>query len=309
MFKPVDRSEINQISLTGVRAIVLLGLLMIAPRTFEELKEILVSLNIMEEKHSFDTLRVDMNTLKAFGCEISRADAKTDSKFVLLEHPFTIDINSDDVKLLNKVYKQIRSNIDIKKLLAYDDMFKRIASYIEDEKVKEEMLGVSLLKDFDIEKLKDILNDYEESNIIKLEYKNPSFNSTSIKEIVIEKIEYQNGNILILGYDLYREKITTLNFKRILSILDRRKGYKNFEINGIRVIFRITDFGVDSLNDNEKVLKIYENGYLIEGVYLTEFSMAQRMLSFGEKCTIIEPENCKEIIIKKLKEMRGVYGD
>ena len=137
MFSPVEKSEINQVSLTGVRAIVLLGLLIVAPRSFDELKEILISLNIMEESHSLDILRVDMNTLKAIGCEISRVSAKTDHKFILRKHPFTIDIASEEVKLLNKVYKQIKNNVNIKTLLAYDEMFRKIALYVKDDYVKD----------------------------------------------------------------------------------------------------------------------------------------------------------------------------
>ena len=39
MFKPADKTELNQISLTGMRAIVLIGLLIEAPRTLEEIRE------------------------------------------------------------------------------------------------------------------------------------------------------------------------------------------------------------------------------------------------------------------------------
>ena len=64
MFKPADKSELNQVSLTGLRGIVLLGLLIEAPRSLKEIREIFTELNIFEPEHSDDILRIDINTLK-----------------------------------------------------------------------------------------------------------------------------------------------------------------------------------------------------------------------------------------------------
>lgn len=76
MFKPADKSELNQVSRTGLRGIVLLGLLIEAPRSLKEIREIFTDLNIFEPEHSDDILRIDINTLKASGCEITKANAK-----------------------------------------------------------------------------------------------------------------------------------------------------------------------------------------------------------------------------------------
>ena len=57
----VNDTDLNQISLTSVRALVLLGLLMRAPRTFSEIKQTFVDLKIMEPDHSDDIIRIDLN--------------------------------------------------------------------------------------------------------------------------------------------------------------------------------------------------------------------------------------------------------
>ena len=54
MFKTADKSDLNQISLTGIRAIVLLGLLIIKPRTLEEIRRAFINFNIM--RHTFSTI-------------------------------------------------------------------------------------------------------------------------------------------------------------------------------------------------------------------------------------------------------------
>ena len=68
MFKLLEDTELNQISLTGTRSLVLVGLLMKAPRSLEEIRKAFIELKIMEPEHSDDILRIDLNTLRTMGC-------------------------------------------------------------------------------------------------------------------------------------------------------------------------------------------------------------------------------------------------
>ena len=103
MFKLAEKTDLNQISLTGTRAIVLLGLLIMKPRSMEEIRQAFISLKIMEKSHTCDIIRIDLNTLKHIGCKISRADSKTDKKYILIDHPFALKITEDEIKLLKKI--------------------------------------------------------------------------------------------------------------------------------------------------------------------------------------------------------------
>ena len=49
--------------------------------------------------------------------------------------------------------------------------------------------------------------------------------------------------------------------------------------------------------------------YVIEGRYYNDFLAAQRILSFGANCTVLEPQEFRETIIQKLKNMRNVYNE
>ena len=52
MFKLAENVELNQISLTGLRALVFIGLLIVKPRSFDEIKQIFIDLKIMDENSS-----------------------------------------------------------------------------------------------------------------------------------------------------------------------------------------------------------------------------------------------------------------
>ena len=106
MFKPAEKAELNQISLTGMRGLVIIGLLMEAPRTLEEIRAKLIELNILEQEHSNDILRIDLNTLRAMGCEITHANAKTNFKYVLLKHPFSLNITEEEIGTIKITEKE-----------------------------------------------------------------------------------------------------------------------------------------------------------------------------------------------------------
>ena len=102
MLKTAEKTDLNQISLTGIRSLVLLGLLIEEPRSLEEIRESFINYKIMEEEHSNDILRIDLNTIKSMGCEISRPSPKTDFKYVLTKHPFSLKISKDEIFVLKK---------------------------------------------------------------------------------------------------------------------------------------------------------------------------------------------------------------
>ena len=168
MFKLLEDIELRQISLTGTRALLMVGLLMKAPRSLEDLRKAFIDLKIMEPEHSDDILRIDLNTLRTMGCEISRSSAKTGFKYVLQKHPFSLNITEEDVLLLKKIYKKIKDNSGISLLLKYDELFKKLAFHVANDEIREKLYGISVLKYFDVEKLNVLKNDCDNNSILTL---------------------------------------------------------------------------------------------------------------------------------------------
>ncbi len=306
MFKTVEDIELNQISLTGMRSIVVLGLLIVAPRTLDEIRQSLLDLKIIEESHSNDILRIDLNTLKHMGCQISRASAKTDYKYVLGEHPFALKINKEELAILKRAYKKVKESNNFKLLLEYDELFKKIASKCAPES-REDILGISALKYYDINFVKELMADCLKERVLKLTYKTPSSKVDVEKDAIAHKLVLQNDKLYLYCYDLDKNESIVLNVKRIVSIISRqlRKGDVARKITSIK--FHLKDFGVETISDDEIILDSNDNGYVIEGRYHNEFVAVQRILSFGADCTVLEPAEFKDVIVTKLKEMRKIY--
>ena len=309
MFKPADKSELNQVSLTGLRGIVLLGLLIEAPRSLKEIREIFTDLNIFEPEHSDDILRIDINTLKASVCEITKENAKTLFIYRLLNNPFSLNILKDEIHVIKKAYKKIKDSSNIELILKYDELFKKLAEYIDDSEAKETLRGLSVLKTFDTEFIQDLIEDCRQNRTLRLSYRTPQAKDDSQKEVCAHRIVFQNDKIYLYGFDLIRKKSVVLNIKRIGAILARFSGSSKVEIEYTTVKFFLKNFGVTGIEENEVILENRDDGYIIEGRYYNDFLAAQRILSFGANCTVLEPKEFREKIIQKLINMRNVYNE
>lgn len=308
MYKTAEKTELNQISLTGMRSLVLVGLLMKAPRSLEEIREAFISLNIMEAEHSDDILRIDLNTLRVMGCEITRASSKTNYKYVLLKHPFALNIEHKELFLLKKTYKKIKDSANIITLIKYDELFKKLAAYVTDEDVKERLYGLSVLKSYNVGLIGELQKDCEQKSVLKLKYRKPMEKKVFEKEVCAQKLVFQNDKIYLYAYDLSKKESIILNVKRIKSVISRTIGGENIEIKSTCVKFFLKNFGVNEIEENEMIVETKDNGYVIEGKYYNKFVATQRILSFGANCTVLEPQDFKSTIVKILKDMRENYN-
>ena len=309
MLKLAEKTDLCQISLTGARAIVLLGLLIEAPRSLEEIRDAFVQMKLMSGDNSDDIIRIDMNTLKIMGCEISRSCARTNYKYELLNHPFLLDISKEEINVIKKAYKIAKEDADIDLLFHYDSLFTKLASFVKENEVKEDILGLSPLKYYDIDLLKQLAKDCRLNNSIQINYKSPVSKSASAKNIIAQKIVLKNDKLYLLCHNLDKDEASMFNIKRINSVISRENGSSSIPENkSVKVKFLLKRFTVAGILENEKIIESNTNGSsVIEGDYHNEFIAIQRILSFGPACTVIEPENIKQKVIEKLLSMREVY--
>lgn len=302
------KTDLNKISLTGMRAITLLGLLAIAPRSMKEIREAFINCNIMEQSHSNDIIRIDINTLKSFGCEISRSSAKTEFKYVLSKHPFIVPITEGDIKLLKKLFDKVKNTMDVYKLLEYEKLLKKIAENIFDNELKEKFLGISPFRHYNVALIKELLFACEQGYTVKLNYHKP-YAQSDVKEIVAQRLLMKNDKLYLYGYDLDRQDSNTLLFKRIESVVSKRITDKGYKQDTVKVQFVLKDTDCSILTENEKVMNKIEDSCYVEGTYFNEFLAIQRVLSLGPKCIVKEPVEFRNKIISKLKSMRKLYEE
>lgn len=306
MFKFDSQCNPRQISLTGVRAIVILALLNVKPCTFEEIKDFLIASNIVTREYSIDTIRIDLNTLKYIGCEISKAIKRTDNKYTLLSHPFSLLLSDEEVSTLAKIYKNIYKNLSLERLLEYDNLFEKLADAVNDEEIKERLKGISVLKGLDNNLVKEILKYTKKHTRITIAY--TAGNTKDVEyDITVEKLGFRSDKLYMYCFNHSINKRMFLNFSRLKKILCRSIVTSDVNSDDTVVEFKLKNHKNYQLDESEEILSTDGDIALVRGSYYTEFIAMQRVLSFGADCVVESPSELKENLIEKLRSMRQQY--
>ena len=306
MFKFDEQCNPRQISLTGVRAIVILALLNKKPCTFEEIKDFLIASNIVDREYSIDTIRIDLNTLKYIGCDISKATKTTENKYILRSHPFQLVFEEDEVEALAKIYKSIYKNLSIDRLIEYDNLFEKLAESVKDENIKEYFRGVSILKGLDRDLVKELLAESHKQSKLTILYAPDKAKEVNY-DITLEKLGFRSDNLYIYCYNHSMKKRTFFNVSKIKKIVAKYLVGENNEVEDTVLEYSLSNYKEYQLEDSEKVIRIEGDKAIIKGAYYTPFISMQRILSFGPDCVLLSPSDIKDELIEKLQSMRSQY--
>lgn len=302
-----NKDEVKQISSTGARALLVLVALLVGPKSFKEIKEFLVDCGFTNQQYSIDTARMDLNTLKAIGCEVGKALKTNDYKYSLISHPFKVKILPAEVFFLREAYKNICKECSPQTLLEYHKLFNKLADVASSEEIREELLGISLLKGMDLNIIKDLVSDEKHHNKIQIVYLTTKGKEV-VYDITLERLGLRSNKLYAFCFNHTLGKRTFLRVSKIRKILC--KFFDKSSAFGLdtHVKFKLTRSYLYPLEPNESVIDAKDDTLVVEGRYYNDFIAMQRMLSFGEDCVVVEPIEMRERIIEKLLEMKELYG-
>lgn len=297
----------NLMSLTGYRTLVILGLLMESPKSTDEINEYFSNHQYIKEKFSNDTLRIYINSLRAIGCEITRASKINKKKYELLSHPFTYDIPKSQLKSIAKIYKSIYYKIEIEKIVDIENFFRKLILHIKNENTNTFLRNTSVLKNVDKDILDDLLIHCKKKNQIKFTYNSPKSGPKDI-EIVADKLSLKSGKLYLWGHNLTHKEYSYFSVEKIIKICSIKllKSRETFPLT--KVIYEIYNHNDNYiLEEDEKIIEKTTETLIIETNSKNEFDVMQRILYMNNNCKVISPEAFKTKLLTKLKAMEKSY--
>lgn len=310
MLTSLDLNKVNSesINLTGVRLIVLFSLLLDSPKTAEDINQHFIKNNYPKNIFSLDTLRNDLNALRLAGCTISRADKSTDYKYILSEHPFSLNINENISNLLTDVYNKIYKHLSISELIHFENFFKTLAKYAQNEEIAEKLIGISAIKHLDKTLLKDIYNAIIQNRTISFQYKSPNSRLINI-QFIPQKLGFRSKKLYVFGFSITHNDCSFFHVSKIQTPLFIHLEKTKFKKTKIKVQYKLNaeKFKNFEANENQKILNKTLSEIFIEEIVDNKFILTQNLLAYGKDCTIIAPENYKKEFIQKLKSIRKLY--
>ncbi|MFH0702554.1 MAG: WYL domain-containing protein [bacterium] len=308
-----DLKNLDNISVTAYRIISIFNMLLEYPCNDEEINEKLQSDSLGTRSLSQDTICIYINTLRELGCIISRPAKGNDFKYVLKYHPFKLKLTDEEIYSLIEIRKHISNLDDWKPLVNIDKLFGIIIENLEPEQKKKfSMIRKAYLRDIDANKQAQLINvlekycNKERSLVIK--YVSPESGEKRI-EIAIDKLTYENGALYLWGYNLKTKEMQYLRVDRIKEIdaINIKNSQYVPQIYCIR--YKLT--GIFALtfipNEDEVIIEKKEKEIVLETKIQNKFKFIQKVLSYGNDCTVLSPESIKKEVISKLKTMLNAY--
>jgi len=305
-FSKTQKVTYNLMSFTGFKALLIFSMLADGPKSYEEISSAIENHPYLREKISIDTFRVYMNSLKRIGCEIKRikGDDKI-SRYFISSSPFDLKVSQEQINIIIKIYKSLIKSMDIQDILCMDKFLTKIGKYIKDENFVNTLKGISMLKDVDKNILENLIECCDRKNCIDVKYRSPN---SGIKNITIQtnKIEIINGKIYLNGFGYEYNQYTNFPVSRIKEIIEIKETNENLNKQEFKIQYEIEKNRYTEA-DNEKIIKEFENKYIIEACTTNLFYIKQRLLEYGPACKIISPEDFKTEFIEQLKAMKAGY--
>lgn len=315
-YKRDNSNKYDNISVTAYRIITILKLLLEKPCNDKEINEKLIEEIGGSRELSKDTICIYLNTLRYLGCEITRPSKRNGYKYILKTHPFKLSLENQEIETLMQIRKYISLKGDWKTAIKIDRLFNGLIDFFAPEtkefflKEKKTNLKREISSENFFYEIKQLEKYCIQNKTITLLYNSPESGEKNIT-LKAQKITLENGAFYIWGYNEEKETLMYLRIDRILDIKSVNLDNKDINPKSIMVKYKLRNYCPLScdINENEAIVHKTDNELYIEAVVTNKFSFFQKILSYGDKCVILYPENIQNEIFSKLEKMRLLYSD
>ena len=298
----------NLMSFTAFKSIIIFSLLLEGPKSYNDIKEVLENHEYLKENVSTDTIRIYLNSLKAFGCDIIKKRCNGSYKFYIENNPFSLNIDDKQAKSIIKVYKAVSKSIDIEDLICLQKFFDKISIYIKNEDLRNKLENLSPLNNIDLNIVKSLISYAKNHNEITVSYNSSKFGKKNIT-ILMDKIYIQNKKLYIAGTNLEYNTYSSFLVSKIYNIVSVNIHSKTLESPELVVRYEYYKDKNEKLEllPNEKIIQTDNEKYIIEITSKNKFDIMQRVLYHCSKCKVLYPQEFKNYIIYTLKRMKEGY--
>ena len=300
----------NAIFYSAFKALIVFELLLSSPRTLDQISDFLAKLPYIKANISKDTLRVYINTFKNAGCKIEKkltGEQRREYSYFIPDNPFRPVISAIQAQMLFDIYDIIMYNMPFEELLKVEILIKKLNSCFKDKTFHELYNSHSILKDFDINVLKELAQCCKENDMVTVLYNSPRSGFKEIS-IIAHNMKIQNYKLYLEGFGMeYKEEAIFL-LSRIVKITNIIPGaeVKAPTDNSFVITFELYN-PEENLAENETVISQSGNTRTVKHTTNNRILSTQRFLQLADSCKILEPANFKQEFISALKAAKEVY--
>lgn len=300
--------NISKLVRTGYRMIKILELLIEKPCSCQEINEEFQRDIHLKKEVSDDMICMYINSLRKIGCDISRPSKSNSFCYKLNSHPFAFKISKKDSKMLEEVLKNLIKSNNWQLLIEVCEFFKEIKNFCAKDSDMNFLRTISTFLKIDFDLVKKLNYFCEKEKFIVLEYQSPN---SGLKEIGLyaRNISLENSKLYLWGYSLELNELQYLRLDRIKEI--KIIGFKENNIKAKKItktVYKLLNMEDFSPDENQKIIQNTGKEILIEEEIENRFKFVQKVLSYGSKCIVLEPQDIRTEIVSTIERMLGIYG-
>ncbi len=298
------------ISTSGYRILLLLKSLLEKSYTIKELMEIVQNNPVVGKSVSIDTMRADLQTLKAAGCKFAQVSKANHYKYELISHPFVLDITDKELSSFLELREKYASKTSAKNIFVLNSLYSKISALTFNSLIIELLKNTKPLLSVDEDVFNQITNPRIMNRKVRIIYNSPEYKNEEI-DIIPQKVVYENDKIYMWCYNYKYSALSLLNVERIIKIISVDINNTECPRNSYDVTYEVTGEALQTFKpqENEKILERHHNRFVIKAVVDNEFIFIQRILQFGGEFKIISPDFFKEKLINKIKLIQKGYSE
>ena len=265
------KSQEIKISKTLYRCVFVLKLLSDKPYSIPEIQKELSENSKIKTIVSVDTIRGTLNTLKAFGCKISKIKEQNIVRYKVDENIFKIFLSQNSIDFLNALRNDIASYISWNTLFEINQLYDIINDNFLDKDKKDFLSTQYIFKNVNKTILNQLLSLCEAKNLITILYE--SKNEIKPYKIYPYFISYDNSKLYLWCFNTKYNDISYLRIDKVKKIIDIDLSQKQKEIIYKKAILEFKNDAVYTFlpDEHTKIIEENENYLKIEYSYINEF--------------------------------------
>jgi predicted DNA-binding transcriptional regulator YafY len=299
----------KNISQSGYRILMILNILINKGVSRNEIIELLKNDKIINKKLSDDTITLYVNTLRENGFDISRPNKHNGYEYTVKNDIPFLKLKNTSIEHLQQVKKLASENGDWLFVLKFNDLMQSILKFVSPPnrlQFEQKLLNSQPFGYKENAKILELYKIVQNSDSVEINYNSPN-SGMKLFEVRALNLSLENNKVYLWCENLIDYNIHYLRIDRILDFkkMTIKSTVKNLPT---KVTYKLKGQEAFLFNlINEKIISKNESEIIIETEIQNEFWFVQKIMSYGNDCTIVEPLSFKDKIVEKILKIQELY--
>lgn len=276
--------------------------------TLSELNAYLLENPLIGRAYNSETITKYINTLRRVGCDIPRANSRHHFRYKLLQNPFPLPVDEEELCAAHRLLEILASHPDEELHVNYYNILRKVAWSVGDAQKAQLLFDtVTPLADGEVQRHRELLSQYralcKDGQALEVTYRVQGDEVVSLS-LEPNRVVQEGARLYLVGLDRKNYQKIKLNLESIQSV--RQLPFKvQSRLRVVSVVFELTGRLAKTYRLYPEEALLVESPERIRIKARTEDyqSLLNRLLRYGSYCEVISPTYVRHEMAAKVEAM------